>query len=385
MATSCFSAAPKSRPISSSCTLYSSPDYRISSHHLQNSAALFWCLAQCYALRCLHCAGPFLFSPLQKFLSYSDAWIRYLIYYLILMETINTICDIGVIYEPLIILHGATSLPQFLLYCVERDTGLQGLRHPNFLVVILAAGVLVIRLHGSAPRFRQISTIASPDPNIDADSPLHGVAHQTGNEIQGAGRAGGLLIFTSLAATLLFSPARPLGPKLPEIITALAVWLTSTAFADLFITGFLVNSLWANKTVIQTQTDSVTDKIIFFTVQTGVLTSFAAVADVLLFLIAPAYHSSSNFIWDFSLSKILNARTEWNILLAAGPSAEEKISLNAIIRVREATDIEGLQLYVPSQLESSANPSPCKRTSHAGWAPGPLPQVPTQGFSRGGS
>jgi hypothetical protein len=46
-----------------------------------------------------------------------------------------------------------------------------------------------------------------------------------------------------LAATILFSPAVPLGPGLPEVVTALAVWLTSTAFADLFITGFLVKFL----------------------------------------------------------------------------------------------------------------------------------------------
>ncbi|KAJ6561780.1 hypothetical protein B0H19DRAFT_1259427 [Mycena capillaripes] len=90
-------------------------------------------------------------------------------------------------------------------------------------------------------------------------------------------------------------------------------------------------------------------------------------------------------MYSICLISTLNARTEWNILLAVGPSAEEKISPNAIIRVREATDIEGLQLYVPSQFESSANPSQRKRTSHAGWAPQPLPQVPTEGFSRGGS
>ncbi|KAJ7361100.1 hypothetical protein DFH08DRAFT_800488 [Mycena albidolilacea] len=81
--------------------------------------------------------------------------------------------------------------------------------------------------------------------------------------------------------------AVPLGPKLPEVVTALAVWLTSTAFVDLFITAFLVKFLWVNKTGFRTRKDSVTGKIILFTVQTGPLTSSAVVTDIVFFLIAP--------------------------------------------------------------------------------------------------
>ncbi|KAJ7819965.1 hypothetical protein B0H14DRAFT_2835209 [Mycena olivaceomarginata] len=284
---SIFRRRPGSRPISSS----------FSSRHLQNSATLFWCLAQCDALRCLHCAVTTHSTPLQVHsyfgLCKSDTWIRYLIYYLILMETINTICDIGVIYEPLIILHGAPTLP------------------PLPFANLLATDPIVTTLISTptqlfmAWRIRLVTKSKWP---------------------------AGLVVF------LIFTSLVPLGPGLPEVVTALAVWLTSTAFADLFITGFLVKFLWVNKTGFQTRTDS-----------TGALTSFAAVADIVFFLIAP----------------ILNARTEWNILLAAGPSAEEKLTPNAIIRVREATDIEGLQLYVPSRFESSANLSPRKRMSHA--------------------
>lgn len=56
------------------------------------------------------------------------------VYYLILMETVNTICDIGVIYEPLITLHRASS-HLLLLYCLEHGTALQSLPRPQSLFV----------------------------------------------------------------------------------------------------------------------------------------------------------------------------------------------------------------------------------------------------------
>jgi hypothetical protein len=101
--------------------------------------------------------------------------------------------------------------------------------------------------------------------------------------------------------------------RFQQLGAAISLWLTSTAFADLFITAFLVNFLvrcllvfspfclnysspplhqWTNKTGFQTQTDSVTDKIIAFTVKTGGITSIGAIANVLLFCIIPVSVSS---------------------------------------------------------------------------------------------
>ncbi|KAJ7510873.1 hypothetical protein B0H11DRAFT_1956399 [Mycena galericulata] len=280
----------------------------------------------------------------------SDSGIKYLIYYLIIMETINTICDVGLIYEPLITLHGSPITKPPLLLAAD----------PIVTTLISTPTQLFM-----AWRIRLVTTSQWPAAIV------------------------AFLAFTSLAGgtatTILSVPVREFASKLPAVETALTVWLTSAAFADLFITTFLVNFLWVNKTGFKTQTDSVTDKIIFFTVQTGAVTSFAAIADVSLFLIVP--NTTVNYVWDFSLSKFyaiclistLNARAEWNTLLVARPSDEEKAKPNAIIRVRRATDVVGLQLYIPSQFESSADPAPRRRTPHAERAPRPLPRAKGRG------
>ncbi|KAJ6589452.1 hypothetical protein B0H19DRAFT_1103892 [Mycena capillaripes] len=283
------------------------------------------------------------------------AAIRYLIYYLIVMETLNTLCDFGVIYEPL------------------------------------------IKLHGSDLAMKNVPTLLAADPVVT-------VLISTPTQLFMAWRIRlvtksnwlsalvALLAFTSLgsgvAATIGVATRVHEIRDFDLIEGPLTLWLTSTAFADLFITAFLVNFLWVNKTGFKTRTDSVTDKIIFLTVQTGMLTSFAAIADVTIFLCVP--NTTVMFIWDFSLSKLysvclistLNARSEWNNLLTEMPSADEKKDPNAIIKVRRATDIQGLQLYIPSQFEFSSNPSPRKRTPHSQyvseWIPLPLPLATTK-------
>ncbi|KAF8179925.1 hypothetical protein K438DRAFT_1842343 [Mycena galopus ATCC 62051] len=272
-------------------------------------------------------------------------WVRYLIYYLMMMETVNTVCDIGLIYEPLLALHGAPS-----------D------KSPR----LLAADPVVTTLISTPTQLFMAWRIRL----VTKSNWLSGIV--------------ALLAFTSLVGGVTASIGVGLNPefsKFQMMEAPLTLWLTSTAFADLFITAFLVNFLWANKTGFQTQTDSVTDKIIFLTVQTGMITSFAAIADVTLFLVVS--HTTFMFIWDLSLSKLysiclistLNARTDWNNLLAAVPSADEKKDPNAIIKVRRATDIQGLQLYIPSQFEfsSQAKASPRRRTPRSEWIPNPLP------------
>ncbi|KAJ7898636.1 hypothetical protein B0H14DRAFT_2674951 [Mycena olivaceomarginata] len=277
-------------------------------------------------------------------------WIRYLIYYLILMEAINTGCDIGIIYQPLIMQHG--NVPNHL-----DPTS----KSPLYPTLISTPTQLFM-----AWRIRLVTK----------SNWLSGLV--------------ALLAFISLVggtvATIGVSHYQEF-VKFKLVEAPLTIWLTSTAFADLFITAFLVNFLWVNKTGFKTQTDSVTDKIIFLTVQTGMLTSFAAIADVTLF------YSFLFFIWDFSLSKLysiclistLNARTDWNNLLVAMPSpSDSDDQKQKIIKVRRATDIQGLQLYIPSQWEfNNAGPSSSrKRTPRSEWIPQPLPFATTRGPQR---
>ncbi|KAJ7641281.1 hypothetical protein FB45DRAFT_354425 [Roridomyces roridus] len=215
--------------------------------------------------------GVFLVQVHSYFRLYKgDTWIRYLIYYLILLEVVNTVCDIGLIYEPLITLHGTQNVPTPALQAAD----------PIVTTLISTPTQLFM-----AWRVRLVTKSGWPSTLV------------------------ALLAFTSLAgglaSTILLSQTSSqseFGIKSAGVVTAMTFWLTSAAFADLFITTFLVNFLWKSKTGFQTQTDSVADKIIFFTVQTGAITSIAAIADVTTFLIVP--NTTINFVWDFSLSKM---------------------------------------------------------------------------------
>ncbi|KAJ7110226.1 hypothetical protein C8R43DRAFT_1243195 [Mycena crocata] len=287
-------------------------------------------------------------------------WIRYLIYYLIIMEIVNTICAVGLIYEPLITLHNSP------LLATQAPT-------------LLAADPIVTTL------------ISTPTQLFMAWR----IRLLTKSNIL----AGLVALFASISlvggmvSTAIVVRDREFTDGL--VVASIPVWLTSTAFADLLITALLVNFLWEKKTGFKTQTDSVTDRVILLTVQTGLLTSLAAIADVTLFLILP--QTTFMFIWDFSLCKLysislvstLTARHEWNNLLFDTPPPGEKrgkVDVHALIKVRCPSDIEGLQLYIPSNFESSIH-SPRKRTPIepppiVERGPRPLPPAPTRSTSQ---
>ncbi|KAJ7113202.1 hypothetical protein C8R44DRAFT_984969 [Mycena epipterygia] len=306
-------------------------------------------------------------SPLAA--SRDFGWIRYLIYYLILMEVINTVCDVGLIYEPLITLHNSPSI----LIDAPR---------------LFAADPIVTTLISTPTQLFMAWRIR----RLTRSNWLSGVVAL----LAFASLVGGIAATIGVATNREFSQFTVAGTPLTLSLT---LWLTSSAFADLFITAFLVNFLLKNQTGFKTQTDSVTDKIIFFTMQTGMLTSLAAIVDVSLFLILP--RTTLMFIWDFSLSKLysiclvatLNARHEWNELLEEIPSvsldkkankdgSRGKPSPNAIIKLKAATDVYNLQLYIPSQFEASrsstTSPSATRRrtpTARRGVGDGWIPLV----------
>ncbi|KAJ7022393.1 hypothetical protein C8F04DRAFT_1240790 [Mycena alexandri] len=336
-------------------------------------------------------------------------WTRYIIYYLIVMETINTICDVGLIYEPLITLRNSQSVeiysPKFLA------AGAHSLRRVDIVI------------KSDLPRSSDpiVTTLISTPCQLFLAWRIRRVTKS--NWLSGLVA---LLSFLSLVGGVGATIGVALNPEFAKfhlVEPEITLWLTSTAFADLFITAFLVNFLWSNKTGFKTQTDSVADKIIFFTVQTGTLTSFAAITDVTLFLLVPVsflprrLRSKPNirvlednpdvhlvrtfeplkfFMFcatgilnssrDFSLSKLysvclvatLNAREEWNGLLEQMPSKNKMKDANAIIKIRRATDIQGLQLYIPSQFEFNSV-SPRRRTPRSQWIPHPLPLATTKG------
>ncbi|KAL0573854.1 hypothetical protein V5O48_008095 [Marasmius crinis-equi] len=87
----------------------------------------------------------------------------------------------------------------------------------------------------------------------------------------------------------------------PELHTPALVWFLTSCVADILITTTLVRSLSQRKTGFVV-TDSVIDKIIRTTVQTGMITAVCAVGDVAFFM--SLEKTALNFIWDLMLSKL---------------------------------------------------------------------------------
>ncbi|KAF9259069.1 hypothetical protein L218DRAFT_1004261 [Marasmius fiardii PR-910] len=107
----------------------------------------------------------------------------------------------------------------------------------------------------------------------------------------------------------------------PELHTPALVWFLTSCVADVIITATLVSSLRGRKTGFVV-TDTVIDKIIRTTVQTGMITAVCAIGDVVFFMALG--HTALNFIWDLMLSKLytncllstLNSRTSLQALSA---------------------------------------------------------------------
>ncbi|KAL1715966.1 hypothetical protein EV715DRAFT_255569 [Schizophyllum commune] len=94
------------------------------------------------------------------------------------------------------------------------------------------------------------------------------------------------------------------------------IWLAASSLSDILITGSLVNHLRSHKTGFRT-TDTHVDRIIRLTVQTGLITSLWALADMLLYLLDPAgWHLMLNYalskLYTNSLMSSLNSRKGWH-------------------------------------------------------------------------
>jgi len=106
--------------------------------------------------------------------------------------------------------------------------------------------------------------------------------------------AGGFVTGVKVAILKLFI-------KKPELHWPALLWLLTSCVADLLITVTLVRSLSQRKTGFVV-TDTVVDKIIRLTVQTGMITAVSAIGDVVSFLALP--HTAINFLWDITLAKL---------------------------------------------------------------------------------
>ncbi|KAJ7457859.1 hypothetical protein FB451DRAFT_1564162 [Mycena latifolia] len=212
-------------------------------------------------------------------------WFRYLALYLLIAETANTVFNIGLIYEPLIMRYGQLE---------------------SFLCVILRPGLYSVPLCGAVLTLKYRCT---------ADAAVT-VAISTPVQLFIAWRVKMLTqsyFFPTLIA--LLSVISLGGGISVTLVVSLhpdyacfghfhlfsIIWLSSTAACDVTLSGALIYSLYTRKTGGRT-TDRYVDKIIRLTVQSGSITAVTALLDLLVFLFTPG--TTLLFIWAFPLPKL---------------------------------------------------------------------------------
>ncbi|THU93495.1 hypothetical protein K435DRAFT_903675 [Dendrothele bispora CBS 962.96] len=105
-----------------------------------------------------------------------------------------------------------------------------------------------------------------------------------------------------------------------SVLSSLVAWLTTSAVCDVIIAIVMVFFLTTHKKdSMPGVMKSVVNKIIILIIQTGVLTSVAAVADILTFTLIEE-------------STLLNAREEWSKTLSAQNDAESVSDMSFVHR-----------------------------------------------------
>ncbi|KAF9459784.1 hypothetical protein BDZ94DRAFT_1267364 [Collybia nuda] len=194
-------------------------------------------------------------------------WIRYLVLYLFIVETANTGFDMFIIYEPLILRFGLPDATRLFptLFATE-----------PIIIVAVSTPIQIF----FAWRIR----ILTKSNWIPAAICLFAFVSL----------AGGLWTGAKLVIIKLFA-------RKPELHNPALVWFLASCAADILITATLVLNLSKRRTGF-TATDDAISKIIRMTVQTGMLTAFFAVGDVVFFMTLP--RTALNFLWDLALSKL---------------------------------------------------------------------------------
>ncbi|KAG7086274.1 hypothetical protein E1B28_002239 [Marasmius oreades] len=212
------------------------------------------------------------------FARYKDpAWIRYLVIYLFMVETLSTAFCFEMVYEPLIRKAGLPDIKITSPLLLAADGPVTAMIATP-VQLLMAWRIKVITQSQSRFKIISGSTIM---PLIIAIFSV-------------ASLAGGIWLGIRVAR-------QPRFEDFAQFKGASVLWLVSTAVADVLIAGAMVLSLIRRKSSFQATNNQI-DRILRLTVQTGTLTAVAALADSILFLILP--HTTLFFIWDLSLSKL---------------------------------------------------------------------------------
>ncbi|PPQ95366.1 hypothetical protein CVT26_008211 [Gymnopilus dilepis] len=210
-------------------------------------------------------------------------WIRYFILYLFIMETFNTVFDIGMAFEPLVLNFG-------------KRRSVAKLPLPGPPQVLLSTPIQFF----IAWRIKIVSESWIMPLIIGLFSTCSFVGGMT---------VGILSIFIRERAQLVRCE--------PAVIT----WLISSAVSDTLITLSLSGFLFRRRTGMKA-TDEKLMRIILLTVQTGTITTLFSLADVIIFLTIPLCTNS--------LLCTLNARAGWNNLTGSANNADAVILFGEI-------------------------------------------------------
>ncbi|KIK50282.1 hypothetical protein GYMLUDRAFT_469764 [Collybiopsis luxurians FD-317 M1] len=194
-------------------------------------------------------------------------WMKMLVAYLLVMETINSILDVGLIFEPLLLNFG----------------------NPN----VIATSPWTLRLDGVT------TTLISTPVQIFMAWRIQKIMGTVIPTVVVT-----ILALSSLIGSVWLAIAVSQSPqyaKFDEFKGAPSLWLISSAVADIAIAGCLVYGLSKKRTGFAVLNDQI-DRIIRVTVQTGSLTALTALIDVIVFLSVP--NTTIFFAWDLMLSKL---------------------------------------------------------------------------------
>ncbi|KAJ6630310.1 hypothetical protein B0H10DRAFT_2207988 [Mycena sp. CBHHK59/15] len=247
------------------------------------------------------------------------AWMRYFVLALFILETSNTGFDMAIMYQPLILEYGssyATIPASFILF-----TNFKG-QKPNLFPMFFVTQPLLVVLVSTPIQLFFAWRIKSLTKSywVPACIAVLALAACTGG------------VWTAVMIRILKTFANK-----PHLHNSALLWFLASCVADILITISLVVSLSKRKTGFSS-TDSVIDKIIRMTIQTGMLTAVFSILDVICFMVLP--HAAVNFIWDLALSKLytnclmstLNARVGLNNVSATGVSGQQRNNSHGLVQ-----------------------------------------------------
>ncbi|KAJ3754166.1 hypothetical protein EV360DRAFT_73918 [Lentinula raphanica] len=223
--------------------------------------------------------GAFLNAILYGVLSVQNSsrdarWIKVLVVFVLIAETISFVLDFGVVWEPLVQNYGSPRIFEIT---------------PTNPMVTLFQGWRIRKLTKSNIVLVPIALTA-------------------------------LASLTAGFATTILIAFHPGWTQIGMFEFGFLSWLVASALCDVVIALSLSWFVLRNKSAFSS-TNSVLNRIMLLTLQTGSITAVAAIADVFTFTLSP--DKTLEFVWAYSLSKLysntllsmLNARVEWNKVL----------------------------------------------------------------------